>query len=224
MDFLKGIFNGSAESVPSAASGVPGSGISNATGMVGDIFKGGLNFITGGISGMILDGVKGIIAAPIAGLKSFVAAYPVVAGVGVGLFILYRTRARLFNFLVRNSGLSAGGIVAVNSVSVVTGVVGNVIDVGANCLNQVLSCGNKFLNFFRKKGALDDLMENSKSKVNETIENLKHDFVDKPAKDLIVDITNDKDYTKEQKAFSEKFCTLALNILDSIGFFYGIEV
>ena len=228
MDFLKGIFNGNAESAPSAASGVPGSGIGNATGMVGDIFKGGLNFVTGGISGMVLDGVKGIIAAPLAALTALVAANPVVAGTGVGLFVIYRTRAQLFNFLVRNSGLNAGGNFAFSCIRVGNGFAGGLINVGINHLNNIIDGGNAILNWgkgiFFGTNPVDDVMKDAKSNIDGAIRDLEKQYRKGPAKNCAVAITNNKYLTKEQKAFSEKFCTLALNILDSIGFFYGIEV
>lgn len=228
MDFLKGIFNGNAESAPSVASGVPGSGIGNATGMVGDIFKGGLNFVTGGISGMVLDGVKGIIAAPLAALTALVAANPVVAGIGVGLFVIYRTRAQLFNFLVRNSGLNLRGNLAFAGIRVGNGFAGGIVNAGVNCLNNVINGGNAFVKFgknlFFGTDPLDDMVKDAGSNINGAIRDLEEKYRKGPAKDWAVAIANNKDFTKEQKAFSEKFCTLALNILDSIGFFYGIEV
>ena len=67
-------------------------------------------------------------------------------------------------------------------------------------------------------------MKEAKSNINGAIRDLEQQYLNGPAKDWAVAIANNKDLTKEQKAFSEKFCTLALNILDSIGFFYGIEV
>ena len=56
MDFLKGILNNKTEANEGAGANRSDSIINNVTGEVGDIFKGGLNFITGGISGMILWG------------------------------------------------------------------------------------------------------------------------------------------------------------------------
>lgn len=67
-------------------------------------------------------------------------------------------------------------------------------------------------------------MKDAKSNINGAIRDLEKQYRKGPAKDWAVAIANNKYLTKEQKAFSEKFCTLVLNILNTFGFFYGIKV